>query len=101
MVDMTAWVLMRFLRSWNKSLCHSRTEYGIIRKAGNRTTWKGQVRVQVYFICQDDKLSEAIDTITKAIALLCGSHEPNRINKRIQDLLHITDDMRPDSAEYQ
>lgn len=55
----------------------------------------------MYFICQDDKLSEAINTITKAITLLCGDRGPNRINKRTQDLLHIADDMRPDSAEYQ
>lgn len=55
----------------------------------------------MYFICQDDKLSEEIEAITKAITLLCGDREPNRINKRIQDLLHIADDMRPDSAEYQ
>ena len=55
----------------------------------------------MYFICQDDKLSEEIEAITKAITLLCGDRGPNRINKRIQDLLHIADDMRPDSAEYQ
>lgn len=55
----------------------------------------------MYIICQDDKLSEAIDAITKAIALLCGERRPNRINKRIQDLLHIADNMSPDSAEYQ
>lgn len=55
----------------------------------------------MHIICQDDKLSEAIEAITKAITLLCGDRGPNRINKRIQDLLHIADDMRPDSAEYQ
>ena len=55
----------------------------------------------MYIICQDSILSSAIETITEAVSLLCLKQEKNRINKRIQSLLHIADDLAPDSVEYQ
>ena len=55
----------------------------------------------MYIICQDSILSSAIEAVAKAVSLLCLKQEKNRINKRIQSLLHIADDLAPDSVEYQ
>ncbi len=55
----------------------------------------------MYIICQDSTLSSAIEAVAKAVSLLCLKQEKNRINKRIQSLLHIADDLAPDSVEYQ
>ena len=55
----------------------------------------------MYIICQDSILSSAIEAITEAVSLLELKQEKNRINKRIQSLLHIADDLAPDSVEYQ
>lgn len=52
----------------------------------------------MYIICQDSILSSAIEAI---VSLLELKQEKNRINKRIQSLLHIADDLAPDSVEYQ
>ena len=41
------------------------------------------------------------EAITEAVSLLELKQEKNRINKRIQSLLHIADDLAPDSVEYQ
>lgn len=57
--------------------------------------------MQMYIICQNSTLSSAIEAIAKAVSLLCLKQEKNRINKRIQSLLHIADDLAPDSVEYQ
>lgn len=76
-------------------------ECDIIKLAVYRTTWKGQVNVQMYIICQNSTLSSAIEAVAKAVSLLCLKQEKNRINKRIQSLLHIADDLAPDSVEYQ
>lgn len=57
--------------------------------------------MQMYIICQNSTLSSAIDAVAKAVSLLCLKQEKNRINKRIQSLLHIADDLAPDSVEYQ
>ena len=51
--------------------------------------------MQMYIICQDSTLSSAIEAVAKAVSLLCLKQEKNRINKRIQSLLHIAD-----SVEY-
>ena len=55
----------------------------------------------MYIICQNSTLSSAIEAVAKAVSLLCLKQEKNRINKRIQSLLHIADDLAPDSVEYQ
>lgn len=55
----------------------------------------------MYIICQDSTLSSAIEAIAEAVNLLELKREKNRINKRIQSLLHIADDLAPDSVEYQ
>ena len=55
----------------------------------------------MYIICQDSIFSSAIEAITEAVSLLELKQEKNRINKRIQSLLHIADDLAPDSVEYQ
>lgn len=55
----------------------------------------------MYIICQDSTLSSAIEAIAEAVSLLGLKQEKNRINKRIQALLQIADDMTPDSMEYQ
>lgn len=55
----------------------------------------------MYVICQDSIFSSAIEAITEAVSLLELKQEKNRINKRIQSLLHIADDLAPDSVEYQ
>ena len=55
----------------------------------------------MYIICQDSIFSSAIEAITEAVSLLELKQEKNRINKRIQSLLHIAGDMTPDSMEYQ
>ena len=57
--------------------------------------------MQMYIICQNSTLSSAIEAVAKAGSLLCLKQEKNRINKRIQSLLHIAGDMTPDSMEYQ
>ena len=57
--------------------------------------------MQMYIICQNSTLSSAIEAVAKAVSLLCLKQEMNRINKRIQSLLHIADDLAPDSVEYQ
>ncbi len=57
--------------------------------------------MQMYIICQNSTLSSAIEAVAKAVSLLCLKQEKNRINKRIQSLLHIADDLAPDSVEYQ
>ena len=54
----------------------------------------------MYINCQDSTLSSAIEAVAKAVSLLCLKQEKNRINKRIQSLLHIADDLAPDSVEY-
>lgn len=51
--------------------------------------------------CQDSIFSSAIEAITEAVSLLELKQEKNRVNKRIQSLLHIADDLAPDSVEYQ
>ena len=76
-------------------------ECDIIEMTVYRTTCKGQVSVQMHIICQNSTLSSAIDAVDKAVSLLCLKQEKNRINKRIQSLLHIVDDLAPDSLEYQ
>lgn len=53
----------------------------------------------MYIICQDSTLSSAIEAVAKAVSLLCLKQEKNRINKRIQSLLHIADDLAPDSVD--
>ena len=78
-----------------------KAECDIIETAVYRTTCKGQVNVQMYIICQNSTLSSAIEAVAKAVSLLCLKQEKNRINKRIQSLLHIADDLAPDSVEYQ
>ena len=59
----------------------------------------------MYIICQNSTLSSAIEAvakaITEAVSLLELKQEKNRVNKRIQSLLHITDDLAPDFVEYQ
>lgn len=55
----------------------------------------------MYIICQDSILSSAIEAVVEAVSLLGLKQEKNRINKRIQSLLHIADDLAPDSVEYQ
>ena len=55
----------------------------------------------MHIICQDSIFSSAIEAITEAVSLLELKQEKNRINKRIQSLLHIAGDMTPDSMEYQ
>ena len=55
----------------------------------------------MYIICQDSILSSAIEAVVEAVSLLGLKQEKNRINKRIQSLLHIAGDMTPDSMEYQ
>ena len=55
----------------------------------------------MYIICQDSTLSAGIKAVVEAVSLLGWKQEKNRINKRMQSLLHIADDMTPDSMEYQ
>lgn len=55
----------------------------------------------MYIICQNSTLSAGIKAVVEAVSLLGLKQEKNRINKRIQSLLHIADDLAPDSVEYQ
>ena len=55
----------------------------------------------MYIICQNSTLSSGIKVVAEAVSLLVLKQEKNRINKRIQALLQIADDMTPDSIEYQ
>lgn len=55
----------------------------------------------MYIICQNSTLSSGIKVVAEAVSLLGLKQEKNRINKRIQALLQIADDMTPDSIEYQ
>ena len=55
----------------------------------------------MYIICQNSTLSAGIKAVVEAVSLLWLKQEKNRINKRIQSLLHIADDLAPDSVEYQ
>ena len=55
----------------------------------------------MYIICQNSTLSSGIKAVAEAVSLLGLKQEKNRINKRIQSLLHIADDLAPDSVEYQ
>ena len=55
----------------------------------------------MYIICQNSTLSAGIKAVAEAVSLLGLKQEKNRINKRIQSLLHIADDLAPDSVEYQ
>ena len=55
----------------------------------------------MYIICQNSTLSAGIKAVVEAVSLLELKQEKNRINKRIQSLLHIADDLAPDSVEYQ
>ena len=55
----------------------------------------------MYIICQNSTLSAGIKAVAEAVSLLGLKQEKNRINKRIQSLLHIAGDMTPDSMEYQ
>ena len=57
--------------------------------------------MQIYIICQNSTLSAGIKAVVEAVSLLGLKQEKNRINKRIQSLLHIAGDMTPDSMEYQ
>lgn len=57
--------------------------------------------MQIYIICQNSTLSAGIKAVAEAVSLLGLKQEKNRINKRIQSLLHIAGDMTPDSMEYQ
>lgn len=57
--------------------------------------------MQMYIICQNSTLSAGIKAVVEAVSLLGLKQEKNRINKRIQSLLHIADDLAPDSVEYQ
>lgn len=54
-----------------------------------------------HIICQNAHSSVAVDHIVEAISLLELKREKNRINKRIQSLLQISDDLEPNSVEYQ
>ena len=54
-----------------------------------------------HIICQNARSSVAVDHIVEAISLLELKREKNRINKRIQSLLQISDDLEPNSVEYQ
>lgn len=78
-----------------------KAECDIIEMAVYRTTCKGQVSVQMHIICQESAIVSAIEAVAKAVSLLSLKQEKNRINKRIQSLLQITDDMTPDSVEYE
>lgn len=78
-----------------------KAECDIIGAAVYRTTCKGQVNVQMYIICQESAIASAIEAVAKAVSLLNLKREKNRINKRIQSLLRIADDMTPDSVEYE
>ena len=55
----------------------------------------------LHIICQNSHFSFDIDRIIEAISLLELRREKNRINKRIQSLLQIADDITLDSVEYQ
>ena len=55
----------------------------------------------MYIICQNSTLSSGVKAVVEAVSLLGLKQEKNRINKRIQALLQIADDMTPDSMEYQ
>lgn len=55
----------------------------------------------MHIICQESAIASAIEAIAKTVSLLNLKQEKNRINKRIQSLLHIADDMTPDSVEYE
>ena len=55
----------------------------------------------MYIICRKSATGSVFEAVAKAVSLLCLKQEMNRINKRIQSLLHIADDLAPDSVEYQ
>ena len=55
----------------------------------------------MYIICRKSATGSVFEAVAKAVSLLCLKQEMNRINKRIQSLLHIAGDMTPDSMEYQ
>lgn len=57
--------------------------------------------MQMYIICRKSATGLVFEAVAKAVGLLCLKQEKNRINKRIQSLLHIADDLAPDSVEYQ
>ena len=57
--------------------------------------------MQMYIICRKSATGSVFEAVAKAVSLLCLKQEMNRINKRIQSLLHIADDLAPDSVEYQ
>ena len=57
--------------------------------------------MQMYIICRKSATGSVFEAVAKAVSLLCLKQEMNRINKRIQSLLHIAGDMTPDSMEYQ
>ena len=54
----------------------------------------------MYIICRKSATGSVFEAVAKAVSLLCLKQEMNRINKRIQSLLHIADDLAPDSVEY-
>ena len=55
----------------------------------------------MYIICRKSATGSVFEAVAKAVSLLYLKQEKNRINKRIQSLLHIADDLAPDSVEYQ
>ena len=55
----------------------------------------------MYIICRKSATGSVFEAVAKAVSLLYLKQEKNRINKRIQSLLHIAGDMTPDSMEYQ
>ena len=55
----------------------------------------------MYIICRKSATGLVFEAVARADSLLCLKQEKNRINKRIQSLLHIADDLAPDSVEYQ
>ena len=57
--------------------------------------------MQMYIICRKSATGSVFEAVAKAVSLLYLKQEKNRINKRIQSLLHIADDLAPDSVEYQ
>ena len=57
--------------------------------------------MQMYIICRKSATGLVFEAVARADSLLCLKQEKNRINKRIQSLLHIADDLAPDSVEYQ
>ena len=55
----------------------------------------------MYIICRKSVTGLVFEAVANAVSFLCLKQEKNRINKRIQSLLHIAGDMTPDSMEYQ